>query len=85
MLINSTTGSAAGIINQAQQKANTAAQTIANLSVQNEEVGGSKNIAASDMFKPILSLKEAEQQTYAGIKLLKAQNQNIGTLLDISA
>lgn len=83
MQITSPFGTASNIINQAQTKLNNAAQTIANLSVQNEEVGGSQDVSASDMFKPILSLKEAEQETYAGIKLLKAQNQNIGALLNI--
>lgn len=85
MQVNSLTGSAVNILTNAQQKANTAAQTIANLSVQNEEVGGTQNVAANDMFKPILSLKEAEHDTYAGIKLLKAQKNTVGSILNIKA
>ncbi len=42
MQVSSLTGSATSIIANAQQRANTAAQTIANLSVQSGEVGGSK-------------------------------------------
>ena len=85
MQVSSLTGSATSIITNAQQKANTAAQTIANLSVQSNEVGGSKDIPAGDLFKPILSLKEAEQENSAGVKLFKAQNKMLGSLLDVMA
>jgi hypothetical protein len=85
MEVNSLSGSANIIFSQAQQKAATAAQTIANLPVQDEEVGGSKTTASSDLFKPVLSLKEAEQETYSAVKLLKAQNHNIGTLINLKA
>lgn len=85
MEVNSLSGSANILFSQSQQKAVTAAQTIANLPVQNEEVGGSKNTASSELFKPILSLKEAEQETYSAVKLLKAQNRNVGTLINLKA
>lgn len=85
MQVNSLTSSATSTIINAQQKADTAAQTIANLSVQSSEVGGSKNIGSGDLFKPIVSLKEAEQETYAGVKLLKTQKNMVGSLLDVRA
>lgn len=85
MEINSLTGSAANLITNAQQKASTAAQTIASLPVQKEEVGGTKDVEASELFKPILSLKEAEQETSAGVKLLQTEKKTVGSLLDAVA
>ena len=85
MQVNSLTGSATNIISNAQQKADNAAQTIANLPMRKDEVGGSQDIAPSDLFKPILSLKEAEQETYAGVKLLKTQKNMVGSILSIKA
>lgn len=85
MEVSSLTGSATSIITNAQQKANSAAQTIANLPVQNGEVGGSRNVASSDLFKPILSLKEAEQETSAGVKVLSAADNMLGSILNIRA
>lgn len=83
MQISSLTGSASNIISHAQQKASNAAQEIANLSTQDSEVGGSKNVAANDLFKPVLSMKEAEQQTYAGIKMLNDQKNMLGSIISV--
>jgi hypothetical protein len=77
--------SATNLISSAQQKADTAAQTIARLPVQNQEVGGSESIKSTDLFKPVLSLKEAELETSAATKVIKAQDEMIGSLLDINA
>ena len=85
MAINSITSSATNLITNAQTKASTAAQTIATLSVQNEEVGGSKDVGSAELFKPILSLKEAELETSAGVKLLEAEKKMMGSLLDTKA
>lgn len=85
MEINSVTGSATSLITSAQNKANAAAQTIATLPVQKDEVGGSKDFSASDLFKPILSLKEAEQENSAGVKLLETEKKMVGSLLNIKA
>lgn len=82
MEINSLTGSATSLITNAQQKAGAAAQTIATLPVQKDEVGGSRDVAANDLFKPILSLKEAELETSAGVKLLEAEKKMVGSLFD---
>lgn len=76
---------ATNLISSAQQKADTAAQTIARLPVQNQEVGGSEKIQSTDLFKPILSLKEAEFETSAATKVIKAQDEMLGSLLDIRA
>ena len=85
MQVNSLTGSATNLIMQAQQKAANAAQTIANLPVQANEVGGSPNVAATELFKPILSLKQAEQENSAGVKLLQNQKKTLGSILDVVA
>ncbi len=85
MNINSVTTSATNLITNAQQKAATAAQTIATLPVQKEEVGGSKDVASSDLFKPVLSLKEAAQETAAGVKLLEADKKMRGSIIDLRA
>lgn len=85
MNINSVTTSATNLITNAQQKAATASQTIATLPVQKDEVGGSKDVASADLFKPVLSLKEAEQENAAGVKLLEADKQMLGALIDMHA
>lgn len=84
-MITNALNSATSLITQAQQKANTAAQTLANLPVQNQEVGGSKDVGAADLFKPVLSLKEAELETSAGAKVIKAHEKMIGSILDVKA
>lgn len=83
MEINSVTNSATSLITSAQQKAATAAQTIATLPVQKDEVGGSKDFGSEDLFKPILSLKESEMEVAAGVKLLQTEKKMQGALLDI--
>jgi hypothetical protein len=80
--LSSLNSSASSLITSAQQKVANAATTIANLSVQNDEVGGSQAVAG-DMFKPVVSLKEAEWQNSAGVKLLQTERQTLGSLLDI--
>ncbi|MGZ0078225.1 hypothetical protein ACWAU0_10670 [Methylomonas sp. YC3] len=77
--------SATSLISNAQQKASTAAQTIANLPVQAQEVGGSKDVGSADLFKPVLSLKEAELETSAGAKMIKVHEKTLGSLLDVTA
>lgn len=84
MDISSLSGSASSLISSAQNKAAGAAQAIASIPVQKQEVGGSTP-AANDLFKPVLSLKEAELENSAGVKLLSAERQTIGSLLDIRA
>jgi len=75
--------SATNLITSAQNKAGDAAQTIARLPVQNQEVGGSGEFKSNDLFKPIMSLKEAELETSAATKVIKTQDKMLGSLLDI--
>jgi len=84
-MITNALSSATNLITQSQQKASTAAQTIANLPVQQQEVGGSKDVAATDLFKPVLSLKEAELETSAGVKVIQAHQKMLGSILDVTA
>ncbi|MDO9049335.1 MAG: hypothetical protein Q7U66_16575 [Methylobacter sp.] len=76
------TSSAVNLISTAQHKSADAAQVIAKLPIQNDEVGSSEFIS-SDIIKPVLSLKEAELETSAAVKLLEADKETIGSLLDI--
>lgn len=85
MELNSIANSATSLITHAQNKAASAAQTIATLPVQKDEVGGSSEFSSGDLFKPVLSLKEAEQETQAGVKLLQADKKMIGLLLNTKA
>ncbi|MGZ8159651.1 MAG: hypothetical protein ACXWT4_12670 [Methylobacter sp.] len=78
------TTSAVNLINTAQHKSADAAQVIAKLPIQKDEVGSSE-FSPNDITKPVLSLKEAELETSAAVKLLQADRESIGSLLDIRA
>jgi hypothetical protein len=52
--------------------------------MQNDEVGSSE-FNSSDIIKPVVSLKEAEFETSAAVKLLDAEKKTTGSLLDIQA
>lgn len=80
----SLSASAVNIINNAQHKSADAAQVIAKLPIQNSEVGSSE-FNSSEIIKPVLSLKEAELETSAAVKLLQADKETLGSLLDIEA
>ena len=77
-----TSSSAVNLINTAQHRSADAAQVIAKLPVQAEEVG-SVEFNSTDLAKPILSLKESELENSAAVKLLQADKKTIGSLLDI--
>lgn len=81
--INTST-SANNLITSAQHKSADAAQIIAKLPVQKDEVGSSE-FRSSDITKPVISLKEAELETSAAVKLLQADKETIGSLLDTKA
>ncbi len=83
MAINSVTNSATNLITSAQQKAATAAQTIASLPVEKNEVGGTKNVSPGDPLKPILALKEAAQENAAGVKVLETEKKMLGSIIDM--
>lgn len=80
----STSSSAVNLINTAQHRSADAAQVLAKLPVQEDEVG-SATFNSSDISKPILSLKESEFETSAAVKLLEADKKTVGSLLDIKA
>lgn len=82
MNINSLNNSAATLITNAQQKLNNAANDIARAPVQKNEVGGTEAQKPKDLFKAVLSAKEAEQENSAGVKLLQAEKNTIGTMID---
>ncbi len=84
MNVNSASSSALNLINSSQQRAANAAEEIASASIQTGEVGGSEG-KANDLFKPIVSLKEAEFEAKAGAKILQTEQKTTGTLLDIKA
>ncbi len=81
MNVTPTTG-AINLINTAQHKSADAAQVIAKLPIQNNEVGSSE-FNQNDIIKPVLSLKESELETSAAVKLLEADKETIGSLLNI--
>ncbi|MEY3807151.1 MAG: hypothetical protein RI893_127 [Pseudomonadota bacterium] len=78
------TSSAINLINTAQHKSADAAQVLAELPLQKDEVGSLK-FNANDIIKPVLSLKEAELDSSAAVKLLEADKKTVGSLLDIKA
>jgi hypothetical protein len=80
----SLSSSSISLINTAQNKSADAAQVIARLPMQNDEVGSSE-FNSSDIIKPVVSLKEAEFETSAAVKLLDAEKKTTGSLLDIQA
>ncbi|MBS3964032.1 MAG: hypothetical protein KGZ80_05970 [Methylomonas sp.] len=84
MNINSLNNSAATLISNAQQKLGTAASDIARAPVQNNEVGGTETPKPHELFKAVLSAKEAQNEHSAGVKLLQAENNTIGMLIDES-
>jgi len=76
--------SAIQLFSSAQQKSNDAAVQIAKSPIQSNEVGSS-NFNQEDIIKPILSLKEAEFETSAAVKLLNAEKEMLGALIDVKA
>ena len=77
--------SALNLINSSHQKANEAAHNIATLSVDTEEVGGSKNFSATELTKPITQLKEAELENSAAVKILQTDQEMQKSIIDVFA
>lgn len=78
------TTSAVNLINTAQHKSADAAQVIAKLPIQNDEVG-SPEFNSSDLIKPVLDLTEAKLGASAAVKLLDADKKTIGYFLHVKA
>jgi hypothetical protein len=83
-MISNPATSAVNLITSAQIKAADAAHSIATFPVEKDEVG-STNFNSSDLFRPIISLKEAEIETSAAVKVLEADNKMKGSLFDAIA
>ncbi|MGR9114231.1 MAG: hypothetical protein ACU85E_00570 [Gammaproteobacteria bacterium] len=77
-----TTSSGLNLIFSAQNKAAEAAEKIAALPIQKDEVG-SLDYKSEDLIKPVISLHKAELENSAGVKILKTEQKMIGSLLDI--
>ena len=80
-MINTLNTSATNLITSAQHKAADAAHTIARLPITQDEVGSSE-FDSSNLVKPVLSLKEAEHETSAAVKILQAEQETVGSLFD---
>lgn len=88
---------ATNMISNAQYKADTAAQNIAQMPLQNQEVGGVEQRSSGNLFNAVLSpkptqvenelvnLKQAEIQAGAGAKVLETYEKTIGRFLDTEA
>lgn len=83
MITNPST-SAVNLITSAQHKAADAANTIARFPIAADEVG-STDFSSSGLIKPVLSLKEAEIETSAAIKILETENKMLGAIFDATA
>ena len=80
-MITNASSSALNLINSAQLKAADAAHTIATLPVANDEAG-TTDFSSNELLPPILSLKEAELETSAAVKILEVDKENTGALFD---
>lgn len=80
-MITNPASSALNLITHAQQKANDATHTIASLSVSTDETGSSE-MPSSTLFKPILSLKEAELEHSAAVKVLQSNEKTLGGIIN---
>ena len=84
MVSHSITHHASSLITNAQYKAATAADTISKMPIDANEVGSSE-YRSSHLINPLLSLKQAVFENSAGVKLLQAEKEMIGSLLDVMA
>ena len=83
MTINAT-NSAINSINHSLHKVEKAADELASLSVQTSKDGGNENIV-DDILRPIMDLKEAELETSAAARIIRAENEMLGSIIDIEA
>lgn len=80
--------SATNLITSAQQKAENASQAIAKMPLDKQEVGGPGDLKSTDYVRPLVSLKEAEFETTAVVKVIQADREmqeSIGRLFDDKA
>ncbi|MEY4719225.1 MAG: hypothetical protein RL563_1843 [Pseudomonadota bacterium] len=82
MNINAVNNSATTLITQAQARSASAAQDLASMSVQKDEVGGTQSVSRTDPLQPILALKGAEQEAAMGAKMIDVEEKTIGRFID---
>jgi len=80
-MITNLSSSALNLITSAQHKAADAVHTIATLPVAEDETG-LNDFSSNDLLTPLLSLKEAEIEASAAVKILQADEERIGSLFD---
>ncbi len=83
-MITNPSSSAVNLITSAQNKAADATHTIATLPVAKDEVG-SNEFRSTNLLNPLLSLKEAEIETSAAIKILEVDEKVKGSLFEAIA
>lgn len=83
-MINSLNSSAVNLITNAQHKAADAAHTISRLAISEDEVG-STDFDSRNLANPLLSLKGAELETSAAVKILEVEQETLGSLFDATA
>lgn len=84
-MINSVSTSAVNLISSAQFKADDAAQRIASSSIPESNKVESSQFKSDDITKPLVDLKQAEFENAAAVKLLKSDNERMGTLFNAIA
>ncbi|MCF6204965.1 MAG: hypothetical protein L3J59_15065 [Methylococcaceae bacterium] len=83
-MITSLSSSALNLMNTANHKVADAAQTITSLSTAKDELG-STEISSNSILNPLLSLKEAEIESSAAVKILQTEQETLGSLFDAIA
>lgn len=79
---------ATNMITSAQQQTENATQTIAKMPLHAQEVGGPGELKSTDYVPPLVSLKEAEFQVKAGVKIIQADQEmqdSIGSIINTKA
>ncbi|WP_031435270.1 hypothetical protein [Methylomarinum vadi] len=75
--------SAFNLISSSQQKASQAAHEIATLPVDEQEVGKPEDFDSRSALPALLSLKEANLENQAGVKLLQTDHEMKQSVIDI--
>ncbi len=78
MDVSGTSANGLQAFQNAQQRVSNAAEKIANNSTRG-------NSSTNDLAKAVVDLKQGELQARAAVKVINAENQTIGSLLNIKA
>ena len=77
-----TINSALNTINHSLYKVEKAADELASLSAQSSNNGDDGEIV-DGILRPIMDLKEAELETSAAARIIRAENEMLGSIIDI--